>query len=59
MAITLGLKVEEGAQPSFKDAKNHWASKYIAAVEKAGVVRGDGKENSLQIKRLTVLLSLL
>ncbi|MDM5237850.1 S-layer homology domain-containing protein [Bacillus cereus] len=45
MAITLGLKVEEGAQPSFKDAKNHWASKYIAAVEKAGVVRGDGKEN--------------
>nr|ADU04488.1 S-layer protein [Bacillus thuringiensis] len=52
MAITLGLKVEEGAQPSFKDAKNHWASKYIAAVEKAGVVRGDGKENFSPDKRI-------
>ncbi|ENQ3110470.1 S-layer protein [Bacillus anthracis] len=52
MAITLGLKVEEGAQPSFKDAKNHWASKYIAAVEKAGVVRGDGKENFSPDKKI-------
>ncbi|WP_144613145.1 S-layer homology domain-containing protein [Bacillus cereus] len=52
MAITLGLKVEEGAQPSFKDAKNHWASKYIAAVEKAGVVRGDGKENFAPDKKI-------
>ncbi|MCH4569995.1 S-layer homology domain-containing protein [Bacillus sp. ES1-5] len=52
MAITLDLKVEEGAQPSFKDAKNHWASKYIAAVEKAGVVRGDGKENFSPDKKI-------
>ncbi|MGG3534372.1 S-layer homology domain-containing protein [Bacillus tropicus] len=52
MAITLGLKVEEGAQPSFKDAKNHWASKYIAAVEKVGVVRGDGKENFSPDKKI-------
>ncbi|WP_377866702.1 S-layer homology domain-containing protein [Bacillus sp. R86525] len=41
----LGLPVDENAQPSFKDAKNTWAAKYIAAVEKAGIVKGDGKEN--------------
>ncbi|HFJ9453526.1 TPA: S-layer homology domain-containing protein [Bacillus tropicus] len=41
----LNLPVDENAQPSFKDAKNLWSSKYIAAVEKAGVVKGDGKEN--------------
>ncbi|MFN0622738.1 S-layer protein EA1 [Bacillus anthracis] len=41
----LNLPVDENAQPSFKDAKNIWSSKYIAAVEKAGVVKGDGKEN--------------
>jgi hypothetical protein len=41
----LGLPVDENAQPSFKDAKNTWAAKYIAAVEKAGIVTGDGKDN--------------
>ncbi|PFD71960.1 S-layer protein [Bacillus cereus] len=41
----LNLPIDENAQPSFKDAKNLWSSKYIAAVEKAGVVKGDGKEN--------------
>ncbi len=41
----LNLPVDENAQPSFKDAKNLWSSKYIAAVEKAGVVKGDGKDN--------------
>ncbi|MDK7474349.1 S-layer protein EA1 [Bacillus paranthracis] len=41
----LNLPVDENAQPSFKDAKNTWAAKYIAAVEKAGIVKGDGKEN--------------
>ncbi|MDM5426328.1 S-layer homology domain-containing protein [Bacillus mycoides] len=41
----LGLPVDENAQPSFKDAKNTWAAKYIAAVEKAGIVKGDGKDN--------------
>jgi hypothetical protein len=41
----LGLQVDENAKPSFKDAKDSWAAKYIAAVEKAGIVKGDGKEN--------------
>ncbi|MEA1011816.1 S-layer homology domain-containing protein [Bacillus cereus] len=41
----LNLPVDENAQPSFKDAKNIWSSKYIAAVEKAGIVKGDGKDN--------------
>ncbi|RAN85408.1 S-layer homology domain-containing protein [Bacillus sp. SRB_331] len=47
MAITLGLEVKEGAKPSFKDAQDSWAAKYIAAVEQAGVVQGDesGKFN--------------
>ncbi|MBC6975369.1 S-layer homology domain-containing protein [Bacillus sp. Xin] len=44
-ALLLDLPVDENAQPSFKDSKNHWASKYIAAVEKAGIIKGDGKEN--------------
>ncbi|GAB6562405.1 S-layer homology domain-containing protein [Bacillus mobilis] len=41
----LNLPVDDNAQPSFKDAKNTWAAKYIAAVEKAGIVKGDGKDN--------------
>ncbi|WP_305454320.1 S-layer homology domain-containing protein [Bacillus mycoides] len=47
MAITLDLKVEDGAKPTFKDAQDSWAAKYIAAVEKAGVIQGDetGKFN--------------
>ncbi len=44
-ALVLNLPIDENAQPSFKDAKNHWASKYIAAAEKAGIIQGDGKEN--------------
>lgn len=44
-ALILDLPIDENAKPSFKDAKNSWAAKYIAAVEKAGVVKGDGKEN--------------
>ena len=43
MASTLGLEVNKDAKPSFEDAKNHWAAPYIAAVEKAGVIIGDGK----------------
>ncbi|EOV9528818.1 S-layer homology domain-containing protein [Bacillus cytotoxicus] len=42
MAQILNLKIEENAKPSFKDAQDHWASKFIAAVEKAGVVAGKG-----------------
>jgi hypothetical protein len=47
MAITLGLEVKDGAKPTFKDAQDSWAAKYIAAVEQAGVVQGDesGKFN--------------
>ncbi|GAB6445123.1 MULTISPECIES: S-layer homology domain-containing protein [Bacillus] len=45
MAITLGLEVKDGATPTFKDAKDSWAAKYIAAVEKAGVILGDGTGN--------------
>ncbi len=44
-AQLLELPIDENAQPSFKDAKNTWAAKYIAAVEKAGVIVGDGKDN--------------
>lgn len=45
MAIVLGLPVDKNAKPSFKDAKDSWAASYIAAVEKAGVIEGDGKGN--------------
>lgn len=44
-AQLLELPIDENAQPSFKDAKNTWAAKYIAAVEKAGIIVGDGKDN--------------
>ncbi|MDM5237849.1 S-layer homology domain-containing protein [Bacillus cereus] len=57
MAITLGLKVEDGAKPTFKDAQDSWAAKYIAAVEKAGVIQGDetGKFNpNNQINRASM-----
>lgn len=45
MAIVLGLPIDENAKPSFKDAKGNWAAPYIAAVEKAAVIEGDGKGN--------------
>ncbi len=57
MAITLGLEVKEGTKPSFKDAQDSWAAKYIAAVEKAGVIQGDetGKFNpNNQINRASM-----
>ncbi|PHE99773.1 S-layer protein [Bacillus wiedmannii] len=57
MAITLGLEVKEGAKPTFKDAQDSWAAKYIAAVEKAGVIQGDetGKFNpNNQINRASM-----
>ncbi|EJR35587.1 S-layer homology domain-containing protein [Bacillus mycoides] len=57
MAITLGLEVKEGAKPSFKDAQDSWAAKYIAAVEQAGVIQGDetGKFNpNNQINRASM-----
>ncbi|MBH0347278.1 MULTISPECIES: N-acetylmuramoyl-L-alanine amidase [Bacillus] len=42
LAVVLGLPIDPKAKPSFKDAQNHWAAPYIAAVEKAGVISGDG-----------------
>ncbi|MDM5192295.1 S-layer homology domain-containing protein [Bacillus hominis] len=40
MAQILNLPIEENAKPSYPDAQEGWAVKYIAAVEKAGVVKG-------------------
>ncbi|QEL83694.1 S-layer homology domain-containing protein [Bacillus mycoides] len=57
MAITLGLEVKDGAKPTFKDAQDSWAAKYIAAVEQAGVIQGDetGKFNPTnQINRASM-----
>ncbi|MDM5195858.1 S-layer homology domain-containing protein [Bacillus hominis] len=42
MAKILGLEVKEGDKPTFIDSKDTWASSYIAAVEKAGVIKGEG-----------------
>ncbi|WP_212936969.1 S-layer homology domain-containing protein, partial [Bacillus hominis] len=42
MAQILNLPIEENAKPSYTDAQEGWAVKYIAAVEKAGVVKGKG-----------------
>ncbi|MFH3579453.1 S-layer homology domain-containing protein, partial [Acinetobacter baumannii] len=39
----LGIKIEPNAKPSFTDSQNHWATPYIAAAEKAGIVKGEGK----------------
>ncbi|KMY51916.1 S-layer homology domain-containing protein [Peribacillus loiseleuriae] len=33
LAVTLGLKIDDNAKASFKDTANHWASKYVAAIE--------------------------
>lgn len=42
LARTLGLEIKEDAKASFGDAENHWASKYIAAIQeqKPGVING-------------------
>ncbi|PEB51487.1 amidase [Bacillus pseudomycoides] len=45
IAMVLGLEINPNAKPSFQDSQNHWAAPYIAAVEKAGVIKGDGKGN--------------
>ncbi|MFE8696456.1 S-layer homology domain-containing protein [Cytobacillus sp. FJAT-53684] len=48
LALSLDLKVEETAKTDFADAKDHWASSYIAAIqkEKPGVIDGyNGKFN--------------
>ncbi|WP_430476739.1 N-acetylmuramoyl-L-alanine amidase [Bacillus cereus] len=40
MAQILNLPFDKDAKPSFGDSQNEWYSPYIAAVEKAGVVKG-------------------
>ena len=39
MTKVLGIKIEPNAKPSFTDSQNHWATPYIAAAEKAGIVK--------------------
>ncbi|WP_231577723.1 S-layer homology domain-containing protein, partial [Bacillus sp. L_1B0_8] len=43
MTKVLGIQIDSGAKPSFTDSQNHWATPYIAAAEKAGIVTGEGK----------------
>nr|WP_144505671.1 S-layer homology domain-containing protein [Bacillus mycoides] len=40
MAQILNLPIDKGAKPSYGDSQKHWATPIIAAVEKAGVVKG-------------------
>ncbi len=38
----LGIEIDPKAKPSFKDSQDHWGAPYIAAAEKAGIVKGEG-----------------
>ncbi len=42
MAQILNLPIDKNAKPSFGDSQNQWYTPFIAAVEKAGVVKGKG-----------------
>ncbi|MGG0705930.1 N-acetylmuramoyl-L-alanine amidase [Bacillus paramobilis] len=42
MAQILNLPIDKNAKPSFGDSQNEWYTPFIAAVEKAGVVKGKG-----------------
>ena len=42
MAKVLNLPIDKNAKPSFGDSQNQWYTPFIAAVEKAGVVKGKG-----------------
>ncbi|HFK1451329.1 MULTISPECIES: N-acetylmuramoyl-L-alanine amidase [Bacillus cereus group] len=42
MAKILNLPIDKNAKPSFGDSQNQWYTPFIAAVEKAGVVKGKG-----------------
>ncbi|HDR7795480.1 TPA: N-acetylmuramoyl-L-alanine amidase [Bacillus luti] len=62
LAAVLGLPINPKAKPSFQDSQNHWAAPYIAAVEKAGVISGDGTGNfnpSSQINRASMATMLV
>ncbi|MBE7104845.1 S-layer homology domain-containing protein [Bacillus cereus] len=43
MAKILNLPIDKDAKPSYTDSQAHWATPIIAAVEKAGVVKGKGE----------------
>ncbi|MFB5583429.1 S-layer homology domain-containing protein [Bacillus albus] len=42
MTKVLGIQIDIDAKPSFADSQNHWATPYIAAAEKAGIIKGEG-----------------
>ncbi|PGK44217.1 S-layer protein [Bacillus anthracis] len=42
MAQILNLPIDKDAKPSFADSQNQWYTPFIAAVEKAGVIKGTG-----------------
>ncbi|KAA0804323.1 MULTISPECIES: N-acetylmuramoyl-L-alanine amidase [Bacillus cereus group] len=42
MTKALGIHIDLNAKPSFKDSQNHWGTPYIAAAEKAGIIKGEG-----------------
>lgn len=45
LAVTLGLTIDDNAKTDLKDAKDHWASKYIAAIQKHNKDIISGYEN--------------
>ena len=42
MTKALGIHIDLNAKPSFTDSQNHWGTPYIAAAEKAGIIKGEG-----------------
>ncbi|MZF44585.1 MULTISPECIES: S-layer homology domain-containing protein, partial [Bacillus cereus group] len=42
MAQILNLPIDKDAKPSFADSQGQWYTPFIAAVEKAGVIKGTG-----------------
>ncbi|TPV44757.1 N-acetylmuramoyl-L-alanine amidase [Bacillus dicomae] len=42
MTKALGIHIDLNAKPSFQDSQNHWGTPYIAAAEKAGIIKGEG-----------------
>ena len=53
MAKVLNLPIDKNAKPSFGDSQNQWYTPFIAAVEKAGVVKGKERAYSIQLGKLT------
>ncbi|MDA1915225.1 S-layer homology domain-containing protein [Bacillus cereus group sp. BfR-BA-01312] len=38
----LGIEIDPKGKPSFTDSQDHWGTPYIAAAEKAGIIKGEG-----------------